>query len=94
MLCEGFLQLWRAGATSRWAVYAQVAVAHGLNCSAYCGIFLDGGIELMSPALEHRFYLVCHQGIPRHQILIVAQSQRNHIMKKKYKSLPIYVFIS
>ena len=42
-----------------------VAVACGLSCSEACGIFLDQGIKLISPALAGRFLMTELLGKPQ-----------------------------
>ena len=44
---------------------ASVAVAHGLSCSAACGIFLDQGSNPCSLHWQADSYPLGHQGSPR-----------------------------
>ena len=52
---KGYSSLWCAGFSLRWLLLlgaqalgtrVSVVVAHGLSCSAACGIFLDQGLNL------------------------------------------------
>ena len=49
--CGGFSC---CGAWTLWA-WASVVAAHGLRCPVACGIFLDAGIEPVSPVLSGQF---------------------------------------
>ena len=44
---------------------ASVAVAHGLSCSAACGIFPDQGSKLCPLNWQEDFYPLLHQESPR-----------------------------
>ena len=86
-LCEGFLQLWQAGATlhrGAWASHhrslllrstgsrraSSVVVAHGLSCSAACGLFPDQGSNPCPLHWQADSQPLRHQGSPN---LIIQQ---------------------
>ena len=75
----GYSSLWCMGFSSRWLLLLQstgsrhagflcsagsVVMAHGLSCSAACGIFLDWGSNLCPLHWQADSYPLHHQGSP------------------------------
>ena len=78
-LCEGFLQLQRAGAglslsrplllrSTGSSRAGSVVVAHGPSCSAACGIFPDQGSNLCPLHWQADSQPLRHQGSPGNRI--------------------------
>ena len=62
--CVGF-SLWWLLSLMEQSERASVAVAHGLSCSAACGIFPDQGLNPCSLHWQADSYPLGHQGSPR-----------------------------
>ena len=52
-----------------------MVVAHGLSCSAVCGIFLDRGLNLCPLHLQADSFSLSHQGSPAVWLLLVEYMQ-------------------
>ena len=65
---RGYSLLWCAGFSLRWLLLLQsagsVVVAHGLSCSAACGIFPDQGMNPCPPHWQADSQPLRHQGNP------------------------------
>ena len=70
---RGYSLLWCAGFSLRWLLLLRstgsrhtgsVVVAHGLSCSAACGIFPDQGSNPCPPRWQADSQLLCHQVSP------------------------------
>ena len=64
-LCRSFFLSWSVGSRAfGLQTVGSVAGAHRLSCPEACGIFLDRGLNPLSPALAGRFFTTEPPGNP------------------------------